>query len=129
MLPLSGRNAQGCLGYRLRAGQHVAGHGGHRSRNLLVGIANVHVVVHIVVDVVVHDGRVVVGDVGGVVVDDRRAVNIGVVVGHVVVVRDLRDVGDAGIGNVDLLEVAAAATVGRQVRLAITQREPAHRGC
>jgi hypothetical protein len=56
-----------------------------------------------------------------VVVHDRR-----VVVGDVVVVGDGGDVSDARVGDVHLLEVVAAHVVRRHIGFSPSQREPSH---
>src|SRR5919108_5669171 len=44
----------------------------------------------------------------------------------VIVVGDVRDVGDARVRDVDVLEVIPAGAIVRYVRLTVAQREPAH---
>src|SRR5437879_5004681 len=70
-------------------------------------------------DVVIHDGR------RRRLVDVANIVNTNVV-DVVVVVRDVGDVSDARVADIHRLEVVPANAVVRDVRLAVTQREPAH---
>src|SRR5207302_1002242 len=50
--------------------------------------------------------------------------DIGGVVRDVVVVGDVRDVGDARIADVHVVKIIPAGSVGRNVRLAVAQGEP-----
>jgi hypothetical protein len=71
-----------------------------------------------------------------VVVNDRHptrdslvnVMNVGdsYVVDVVVVVGDVRDIGDARVADVHRLEVASADAIVRNVRFAVTKREPAY---
>jgi hypothetical protein len=67
-----------------------------------------------VVVVPVYD-HIVVGDI---------VRDVGIVVRDVVVVGDVRDVGDARIADVHVVEIVPANAIRRNVRLAVAQREP-----
>ena len=90
--------------HRLRIYQYGVRHRCNCPRHGLVCVVDVYVVV-----VTVYGGDSC--DIGGVVRD-------------VVVVGDVRDVGDARIADVHVVKIIPAGSVGRNVRLAVAQGEP-----